>query len=110
MPIEALGLQQGNYSVGILAQTSKGALAQAQQTFQMNEILKDNYRKTQEVQPSEEVVKSEQIHRKTEDENNEGRKQEKEESKQKAEQKDGEEQKTTLGVVIQKNGRYDFYV
>ena len=110
MVIEPIGLQQGNYGVEILAQTSKNSLVQAQQTAQMNEILKDNYRKTQEVQPSDEVTYSEKVHRKTDEEHSEGRKQEQEEQKKKSAQKDAEEQKTTLGVPIQKNGRYDFYV
>ena len=109
MVIEPIGLQQGNYGVEILAQTLKSSLAQAQQTSQMNEILKDNYKKTQEVQPSDEVLMSEKVHRRTDDEHREEKKQEQEEQKQKAAQKDEEEQKPTF-VPIQKNGRCDFYV
>ena len=107
MVIEPIGLQQGNYGVEILAQTSKSSLAQAQQTSQMNEILKDNYKKTQEVQQSDEVVMSERVHRKTDDEHSEEKKHEQEEHK--AAHKD-EETTTTTTVPIQKNGRYDFYV
>ena len=107
MVIEPIGLQQGNYGVEILAQTLKSSLAQAQQTSQMNEILKDSYKKTQEVQPSDEVLMSEKVHSKSDDEHREDRKNGEEE--QKAAQKDEEEQKIT-SVPIQKNGRYDFYV
>jgi len=111
MVIEPIGLQQGNYGIELLAQTSKSSLAQAQQTAQMSDILKDNEKKAQEVQPSDEVASAEKVHRKTEEEHREGRKREQEEQKQKGAQKDEEEQqKTTLGVPIQKNGRYDFYV
>jgi len=105
MPITPISLQIGNYGVEILAQTLKSSLAQAQQTAQMNEILKDNYRKSQEVQPGKEVLSSEKVHRKTEDEHQEGRKQEQEEQKQKMMSKDEEER-----ITIQKNGRCDFYV
>ena len=109
MVIEPLGLQQGNLGLEFLAQTSKSSLAQAQQTSQMNEILKDSIKKEQEIQRSDEVLMSERVHRKTEDEHREGREQEQEEQKQKM-PKDEEEQKPALGVPIQVNGRYDFYV
>ena len=105
MVIEPIGLQQGNYGGEILAQTSKSSLAQAQQTSQMNEILKDSYKKTQEVQQSDEVLMSERVHRKTEDEHSEDRKHEQDE--QKEAQKDEE---ATTSAPIQKNGRCDFYV
>jgi hypothetical protein len=112
MVIEPISLNLGNYGVGILAQSSKGALIQSQQTAQMNEILKDNEKKAQEIQPSEEVWTAEKVHRKTDDEHREDRKQEQEEQeeKQKLSQIDEKEQRTTLGVAIQRNGRYDFYV
>jgi len=110
MVIEPLGLQSGNYGVEILAQTSKSSLAQAQQTAQMNEILKDNYKKSQEIQPSEEILSAEKIHRKNDDERREDREHEQEEKKQKLMQLDDEESKTILNTPIQKNGRYDFYV
>jgi len=108
MPITPISLQIGNYGVEILAQTSKSSLAQAQQTAQMNEILKDNIRKAQEVQPSNEVLPSEKVHRKTEEEHQEESKQEQREQQQKKEKKEDKEQKATL--LIQKNGRCDFYV
>ena len=115
MVIEPISLQLGNYGVGILAQSSKGALIQAQQTAQMNEILKDNEKKAQEIQPNEEILATEKVHRKTDEENREERKQgqegqEEQKEKQELSQKDEKEQRTTLGVAIQKNGRYDFYV
>ena len=107
MVIEPIGLQQGNYGVEILAQTLKSSLAQAQQTSQMNEILKDNYKKTQAVQRSDEVLKGEKVHRRTEDEHREERKHEQEEQKEKQEEEEG--QKTAF-VTVQKNGRCDFYI
>jgi predicted nucleic acid-binding Zn-ribbon protein len=109
MVIGPLGIQQGNLGVEILAQTSRSSLAQAQQTAQMHEILRDNIRKAQEIQPSDEVLSAEKVHRKTDEEYREGR-EEQEEKKQKTAQEEEEEQKTALGVAIQKNGRYDFYV
>ena len=110
MVIEPIGLQQGNLGLEFLAQTSKSSLAQAQQTSQMNEILKESIKKEQEVQRSDEVLMSERVHRKTDDEHREGRQQEQEEQNRKMTQKDEEEQKPVLGVPIQVNGRYDFYV
>ncbi|MCL2767152.1 MAG: hypothetical protein FWE49_00250 [Synergistaceae bacterium] len=109
MVIEPIGLQQGTLGVEFLAQTSKGSLAQAQQTSQMNEILKDSYKKTQEVQPSDEVLMTEKVHRKTDDEQREERKQKHEEQNKKLMQTDEEEQNAAQ-IPIQKNGRYDFYV
>jgi len=108
MVIEPISLQLGNYGVGILAQSSKGALTQSQQTAQMNEILRDNEKKAQEIQPSNEILSTEKVHRKTDEEQREDRKQGQEEQEEK--QIDEKEQITTLGVAIQKNGRYDFYV
>ncbi|MCL2146245.1 MAG: hypothetical protein FWH52_00435 [Synergistaceae bacterium] len=112
MVIEPLSLQLGNYGVGILAQSSKGALTQSQQTAQMNEIIKENEKKAQEIQPSDEIWAAEKIHRKSDEEHREDRKQgqEEKEEKQELSQTDEKEQGTTLGVAIQKNGRYDFYV
>ena len=110
MVIEPLGIQLGNYGVQILAETSKSSLAQAQQTAQMHEILKDNYRKAIEINPSDEILSSEKVHRKTEDEHKEGRENEQEENKHKLIHKDEEEPKIILSAPIQKNGRYDFYI
>ncbi|MCL1941063.1 MAG: hypothetical protein FWG09_03900, partial [Synergistaceae bacterium] len=61
MVIEPIGLQQGNLGLEFLAQTSKSSLAQAQQTSQMNEILKESIKKEQEVQRSDEVLMSERV-------------------------------------------------
>jgi hypothetical protein len=112
MAIEPISLQLGNYGVEILAQSSKSSLAQAQQTAQMNEILMDNYRKAKEIQPSDEILSAEKIHRKTDEEDREDKKHEKEEKEEKQEvtQTDEKEQSKAWGFPIQKNGRYDFYV
>lgn len=109
MVIVPLGLQSGNYGVELLAQTSRSSLIQSQQTAQMSEILKDNQRKAQEIQPGEEILSTERIHRKTDDEQQEHRGRDQEENKRKTAQQDEEVQKTTLSA-IQKNGRYDFYI
>ena len=108
MVITPIGIQQGNYGVEILAQTSKSSLAQAQQTAQMQEILRENMKKAQEIQPGNEILSAEKVHRRTDEENKEGRKEQ--EQKQNLASDDEEEEKVKLGVVVQKNGRYDFYV
>jgi Rieske Fe-S protein len=110
MVIEPLGIQHGNYGVEILAQTSKSSLAQAQQTAQMSEIVQDNQKKAKEIQPSDEVISSEKIHRKNDDEHQDNREREQEEGKQELQQQEKEDQRVIFSVPIQKNGRYDFYI
>ena len=110
MVIVPLGLQSSNYGVEILAQTSKSSLIQSQQTAHMSEILKDNQRKAQEIQASDEILSPEKVHRKNDDEQQENRGQEQEENKRNMAQQDEEELKTKLSVPIQINGRYDFYI
>lgn len=110
MVIVPLGLQSSNYGVEILAQTSKSSLIQSQQTAQMSEIQKDNQRKAQEVNPSDEILSPEKIHRKNDDEQQENKEKEQQENKRHMAKQDENEPKTKLNVPIQVNGRYDFYI
>jgi hypothetical protein len=106
--VQPISMNLAYLNVERAAQFSKESIAPAQQTALISEVVKESIRKDQTVQPGQDVIQVNKVHRKTDEERRQKNGSQQESGKQESPLEEERHEAVNMAAP-RKTGRFDSY-